>query len=159
MRAVESIMLLLALAVVGVGIWAVHKWIPQSGLSIFGRPASQEVKKPDSPPKPVTLEHKRQARSLHPIDLPIGSIEVSVPLGFAFPSPADLHAGTTRAQLVAKYGEPSARVSGVDDGILVERYYFVSHDRTRITVVTLRSGVITSAESALTTPRTLAQPQ
>ena len=41
MRAVESLMMVLALAVVGVGLWAVHKWLPQSGLSIFRSAGSE----------------------------------------------------------------------------------------------------------------------
>jgi hypothetical protein len=158
MRSVQFLVMALTVAVVGLGIWAVHKWVPQSGLNIFGPTTSETTKKADPAPKPVTAPHKREKQRLRDVEIPVGTIVVNVPVGFPFPTPGDLPGGTTRAQLLAKYGEPSARVSGVDDGSLVERYYFVHRDRTRITIAILRNGAVASAESAINPHVTISQP-
>jgi len=161
MRAVEFLMMTLAVAVLGLGVWAVHKWIPRSGLSFF-RPPSTEAPRVPAPPasKPTsaTTIHKRAAHGEPDLSVPLGMIEVDVPTGFPFPTPADLPAGATRAQIIAKYGEPTIRISGVEDGRLFERYYFVHHDRTRMTIVTLRNGLVARAESALNEHATVGTP-
>lgn len=159
MRAVESLMMALALAVLGVGVWAVHKWVPRSGLSIFRPASSEKIKVAERPvSKPTPVPRKQTTR--HPLDvaLPLGAIEVDVPAGYPFPGPGDLPRGTTRAQIKAKYGEPIARVSGVEEGRLFERYYFLHGDRTRITVATLRNGVVASTETVLNEHATVGQP-
>ena len=159
MRAVESLMMVLAVAVLGVGIWAVHKWVPRSGLSFF-RPASTEnvkVGPPAAKPAPPPAKHTAR-HTPSDVALPLGAIEVDVPAGYPFPNPHDLPAGTTRAQIMAKYGEPIARVSGIEEGRLFERYYFLHRDRTRITVATLRNGVVASAESVVNDHATVGQP-
>jgi hypothetical protein len=159
MRAVESLMMALALAVLGVGIWAVHKWIPRSGLRIF-RPASTEAVKTidHSVAKALPLSRKGKPHRVSDLAIPLGVIEVDVPAGFPFPTPIDLPVGTTRTQIVAKYGDPIARVSGIEDGHLFERYYFLRGDQTRITVATLRNGVVASAESVLNEHATVGRP-
>jgi hypothetical protein len=159
MRGIESLMMALALGVVGVGLWAVHKWIPQSGLNIF-RPTSSEPAKLPSPTvaKAERPVRKHTALPTHNLTLPLGVIEVEVPTGFPFPTPADLPAGTTRAQIMAKYGEPTARVSGIDEGRVFERYYFLHRDRKRITIATLRNGVVARAESAVNQDARVGQP-
>ena len=161
MRAVEFLMMTLAVAVLGLGVWAVHKWIPRSGLSFF-RPPSTEAPRVPAPPasKPTSATpiHKRAAHGEPDLSVPLGMIEVDVPTGFPFPTPADLPAGATRAQIIAKYGEPTIRISGVEDGRLFERYYFVHHDRTRMTIVTLRNGLVARAESALNEHATVGTP-
>jgi hypothetical protein len=162
MRAVEALMMALAVAVLGGGIWAVHKWVPRSGLSIFRPAASETVKDAKAPEPPgakaAPAAQKRPAARTRDITLPLGAIEVDVPARFPFPSPGDIPAGTTRSQVIATYGEPIARVSGVDDGRLIERYYFLNPDRTRITVATLRNGVVASAESVSNHHVPLSQP-
>jgi hypothetical protein len=159
MRAVESLMMVLAVAVLGVGIWAVHKWVPRSGLGIFRPPGTEKVKVAEPPvSKPATAPPKHTGPHTRDVALPLGAIEVDVPAGYPFPNPHDLPAGTTRAQIMAKYGEPIARVSGVEEGHLFERYYFLYHDRTRITVATLRNGVVASAETVLNEHATVGQP-
>jgi hypothetical protein len=147
MRAVESLMMVLALAVVGVGLWAVHKWLPQSGLSIF-RSAGSETNTVAGPRAAKKDTSAKPIRRAHNFVIPPEVIDVDVPSpGFPFPSPVDLPAGTTRAQILAKYGKPTARISGVEDGRLFERYYFLHRDRPQITVATLENGVVSWAES------------
>jgi hypothetical protein len=159
MRAVEFLMMALAVAVLGLGVWAVHKWIPRSGVSFF-RPASTEAPKVAAPPasKPAPPTHKRTAHPERDLGIPLGIVEVDVPVGFPFPTPADLPVGATRAQILAKYGEPTVRVSGVEDGRLFERWYFIHHDRTKMTIATLRNGVVARTESALNEHATLGAP-
>lgn len=160
MRAVETLMMALVVAVLGVGIWAVYKWVPRSGLSIFRPTSSEAVKVAEPPPaKPAPAPKKRVAPApTANIAIPLGAIDVDVKPGFPFPSPGDLPAGTTRAQVIARYGEPIARVSGVEDGRLLERYYFLNPDRMRITIAILHGGIVTSAESALNHHVTAARP-
>jgi hypothetical protein len=148
MRAVESLMMVLALAVVGVGLWAVHKWLPQSGLSMFRTASSQTNTVPGPNVAKKEPSAKRAVRHAHNLVLPAEVIEVDVPSpGFPFPTPVDLPAGTTRAQILTKYGKPTARISGVEDGHMFERYYFLHHNRSQITVATLENGVVAWAES------------
>jgi hypothetical protein len=161
MRAVEFLMMTLAVAVLALGVWAVHKWIPRSGLSFFRPPSTEAPRVPAPPaskPAPTSPTHKRAAHSQSDLGIPLGIVEVDVPTGFPFPTPADLPAGFTRAQIIAKYGEPTVRVSGVEDGRLFERYYFIHHDRTRMTIATLRNGVVARAESALNEHATVGTP-
>ena len=160
MRAVETLMMVLAVSVLGIGIWAVHKWVPQSALSIF-RPAATQASQPVAPPapKPAQAAKKRaKPAPMRDIALPLGAINVDVTPSLPFPSPIDLPAGTTRAQVIAKYGQPIARVSGVEDGRLIERFYFLRPDRTRITIALLRSGIVASADSVLNEHATTSQP-
>jgi hypothetical protein len=161
MRAVEFLMMTLAVAVLALGVWAVHKWIPRPGLSFFRPPSTEAPRVPAPPaskPAPASPTHKRAAHSQSDLGIPLGIVEVDVPTGFPFPTPADLPAGFTRAQIIAKYGEPTVRVSGVEDGRLFERYYFIHHDRTRMTIATLRNGVVARAESALNEHATVGTP-
>jgi len=161
MRAVEFLMMTLAVAVLALGVWAVHKWIPRSGLSFFRPPSTEAPRVPAPPaskPAPASPTHKRAAHSQSDLGIPLGIVEVDVPTGFPFPTPADLPAGATRAQIIAKYGEPTVRVSGVEDGRLFERYYFIHHDRTRMTIATLRNGVVAWAESTLNEHATAGTP-
>jgi hypothetical protein len=162
MRAVETVMMALAVTVLGVGIWAVHKWVPRSGLSIFrpaGSEAVKDAKAPEPPPaKPAPAAQKRPFARTREVTLPLGAIEVDVPARFPFPSPGDLPAGITRSQVIARYGEPIARVSGVEDGRLLERYYFLHPDRIQMTVATLRNGVVASADTVSNHHVTAPQP-
>jgi hypothetical protein len=65
----------------------------------------------------------------------------------AFPTRADLALGASGVHIRAKYGEPTARVTEMHAGQLLERYYYFNSDRTQMTVATLVGGVLTSAES------------
>ena len=64
----------------------------------------------------------------------------------AFPTRADLPVGASGVGIRAKYGEPTARVTEMHAGQLLERYYYFSSDRTQLVVATLQAGMITGAE-------------
>jgi hypothetical protein len=66
-----------------------------------------------------------------------------------FPTREDLPVGATGVQIRARFGEPEARVTETRDGLVFERYYYYSHDHTKLTVARLRGGVIVSAENTL----------
>jgi hypothetical protein len=66
-----------------------------------------------------------------------------------FPTPDDLPAGATGVQIRAQFGEPTARVIETRDGGVFELYYYFNPDRTQLTVVRLKAGVIVSAENTV----------
>ena len=57
--------------------------------------------------------------------------------------------GTTRSDLRKRYGIPSAVVTSLRDGHLVELYYYVKPDRANMVVATLREGKLVSAQDAI----------
>jgi hypothetical protein len=64
------------------------------------------------------------------------------------PDPDKIAIGTTSSELRKRFGVPSLALESVDDGSLVERYYYVKPDRANLVVATLRNGSLVSAQSA-----------
>lgn len=156
--------MLMLTAILAVGLWAITRWFGGPGstastllapiTSRFGAPM---VAKPQDKPakerdqvglaKHSTPKAKGLAASNAFPDEP-STITVLVPSAH-FPAPDDLKVGNTGTEIRSQFGEPSARVVGVRDGVLLERYYYLNSDRTRVTVATLNNGVLVSAQSQL----------
>jgi hypothetical protein len=64
-----------------------------------------------------------------------------------FPTPETLTNGTSTAEIRATFGVPAIDIAGMRDGRVIERYYYVNRDRSRLTVVTMENGRLTSADS------------
>jgi len=64
------------------------------------------------------------------------------------PDPEKMAIGTTSSELRKRFGVPSLAVESVDDGSLLERYYYVKPDRAHLVVATLRNGTLVSAQNA-----------
>jgi hypothetical protein len=158
--------LLMLLAILGVGLWAITRWVGGPGstasrllapiTSRFGAaPAAKAPEKPAPKDESKTSHPKRRSPkagapsetdSAFP-DEP-STITVLVPSAH-FPTPEELKAGTAGTDIRSQFGEPSARVAGVRDGVLLERYYYLNSERTKVTVATLQNGVLVSAQSQL----------
>jgi len=74
---------------------------------------------------------------------PVAPLQASAP----FPTPETLKSGATATDIVARFGPPSFDVAGTRDGRVLETYYYVSHDRTRMTVINLQNGLLTGIDS------------
>jgi hypothetical protein len=152
----EVVILAGLLGLVAVGVWTGRAWLPAwASPNVSAVAGVANLSKPDA--KPATAPGKRKADKLDRRtiisnftigDLPGSRTEVDVPMpGSPFPTRTDLYLGATGVQIRAKYGEPTARVTAMQGGRLVERYYYLNNDRTQLTVATLEHGVIVSVES------------
>jgi len=73
----------------------------------------------------------------------VAPLQASAP----FPTPETLKSGATATDIVARFGPPSFDVAGTRDGRVLETYYYVSHDRSRMTVINLQNGLLTGIDS------------
>jgi hypothetical protein len=154
MRGMEVLIMAGLLGLVAVGVWNARRWLPE-----WASPSSAVVANGGSAAKTETkLAHSSGSRKLGKSgrssvvsnfsigDLPSSSTEVDVPIGSPFPARNDLPIGATGAQILAKYGEPTARVTAMQNGRLIERYFYVNSDRTKLTVATLERGAVVSVD-------------
>ena|SRR5947209_6259036 len=155
MRGIEALLLAAFLGLIGLGVWNARQWFPHS-LSLRSLTASPgETNKASgavagkSATKAKTAWKRRFSRVGDPDpNLPVLKTEVEI-TGWhpAFPTVADLPVGASGVQIRNKYGEPTARITEMRTGHLLEHYYYFNPDRTRLTVAKLDSGVLVSAES------------
>jgi hypothetical protein len=160
MKGKEALMLL---AILGVGFWAITRWAGQGSTAsrllspITSRFGVAPVAKPaetagaNQHGKPDRAKRSTRKRSDSTVsdsafpDEP-STITVMVPSAH-YPKPEELKLGSTGTDIRSQFGEPSARVAGVRDGVLMERYYYLNGDRTLLTVATLQNGLLVSAQS------------
>jgi len=159
MRGIELLLLAGFIGLIGLGAWNARQWLPQWGDKSISSAAAGANKmsggaagKKDSKAR---LDGKRgigrSARASIRADVRDGNVSISttyvqVPVGAGFPTAADLPIGAHGADIVTKYGEPTARVTEMRTGHLLEHYYYFNNDRTQLTVATLESGIIVSAQ-------------
>jgi hypothetical protein len=154
MRGMEVLIVAGLLGLVAIGVWNARRWLPDWGSS---QPAAASVAvsaKADT--KLVGSSGKRKldkagrssvVSNFTIGDLPASKTEVDVPMpGSPFPTRNDLLVGAIGTQILAKYGEPTARVTAMQNAHLIERYYYVNSDRTQLTVATLEHGVVVSVD-------------
>jgi hypothetical protein len=151
MRGIEVMLLAAFAGLVGLGLWNGRQWLPQWSPKVVnsvpayaGKPVEKVAGKLE------TKKHggKRGVMSSGISDIPLSETRVDVPyLPPVFPTQADFPVGTSGVRIRAKYGEPSARVSEMHGGQLLERYYYFNSERTQLTVATLEGGVVTGAEA------------
>ena len=72
---------------------------------------------------------------------------VEIPADVPFPTPDTMKIGSTRKELRAAFGDPTMDIAGTRNGRVIERYYYLSRDRNRLTMATVENGIIISAES------------
>jgi hypothetical protein len=153
MRGMEVLILAGLLGLVAVGVWNARRWLPDWASPA---PAAVATATPGgkSDPTVAAASTKKVRKSGHSSvlsnftigDLPASKTEVDVPIGSPFPTRNDLPIGATGAQILAKYGEPTARVTAMQNGRLVERFFYINSDRTRLTVATLERGVVVAVD-------------
>jgi len=156
--------ILMLLAILVVGLWAITRWAgPGSTAASLLAPITSRLGitpavKPEETPATKQAKTDRGKRSIRKS---IGSSEtdssladeastitVMVPSAH-YPKPEELTLGSTGTDIRSQFGEPSARIAGVRDGVLIERYYYMNGDRTLLTVATLKNGVLVGAQSQL----------
>jgi hypothetical protein len=157
MRGMEVLILAGLLGLVAVAVWNARRWLPE-----WASPAAPAVAahgavagKPDAKAAAAVGKRKGDRGGRTSLvsnftlgDLPASKTEVDVPMpGSPFPTRNDLAIGATGVQIRAKYGEPTARVTAMQGGRLIEHYYYVNSDRTQLTVATLERGVVVGVES------------
>jgi hypothetical protein len=168
MRGIEAVLLLGFIGLVGVGIWNARQWLPLRGTqAAYSAPINA------APPAP--LSEKTAAKKIHPrvkrdfdrtVQASATSDQASLTNEGALADPPkpqttetlvvsvlptrnDLHPGVTGAQIRSQFGDPTARVTKTTDGHIEEQYYYFNHDRTQVTMATLKGGVIISTESSV----------
>ena len=154
MRGMEVLILAGLLGLVAVGVWNARRWLPdwvsKPAAVASATPASKADAKLDRASekrKPDRAGRSSLVSNFSIGDLPASKTEVDVPLpGSPFPTRNDLALGAVGTQILAKYGEPTARVTAMQNGRLVERYYYVNSDRTQLIVATLERGVVVSVD-------------
>ena len=161
MRGIEALLLAGFIGLLAIGAWNARRWLPEwaprgftSGSADTSKAPGRTGKQTD---KGTQASGKRRAARGHQDspgadielgDFPKSRTDVDLPPS-KFPSRKDLPVGATGVQIRAEYGEPNARVTEVRGGRVLEHYYYFNSDRTQLTVATLESGIIVSAESTL----------
>jgi hypothetical protein len=64
------------------------------------------------------------------------------------PDSEKMEIGTTRSELRKRYGKPAVAVESVDNGCLVERYYYLKPDHENLVIAVLSDGKLVSAQTA-----------
>ena len=153
MRGIEAMLLAAFAGLVGLGLWNARQWLPQWGPKVVNSaPANAGTAVAKLDDKRGAKKHAGKggimgnARSSGTSDIPLSETSVDVWMP-AFPTRADLPVGASGVGIRAKYGEPTARVTELHAGQLLERYYYFNSDRTQMTVATLEAGIITGAEA------------
>jgi hypothetical protein len=162
MRGIELLLLAGFIGLIGVGAWNARQWLPQWGDKSISSAAAAAGANKISGGLAGKSDSKgrvggkrgigRSARASITADVRDGNVSIStiyvqVPVDSGFPTAADLPVGAHGAEIVTKYGEPTARVTEMRTGHLFEHYYYFNNDRTQLTVATLESGIIVSAEN------------
>lgn len=161
MRGIEALLLAGFVGLLAVGAWNARRWLPEWVPKTFTSASTDTSKGPDKFGKQIDKAKqgsgkRRAARGrqdsasadIAPGDFPKSRTDVDLPPS-KFPSRKDIPLGGTGVQIRAEYGEPNARVTEIRSGRVFELYYYFNSDRTQLTVATLESGVVVSAESTL----------
>jgi hypothetical protein len=154
MRGMEVLIIAGLLGLVAVGVWNARRWLPDWASPSAPAVANSGIAgKPDPKLERASGKRKLDRAGRSSVvsnftigDLPGSKTEVDVPIGVPFPTRNDLAVGATGVQILAKYGEPTARVTAMQNGRLLERYFYVNSDRTKLTVATLERGVVVSVD-------------
>jgi hypothetical protein len=153
MRGIEAMLLAAFAGLVGLGLWNARQWLPQWSPKVVNSVpanAGKAVEKVTGKPGANKLHAGKRgdARSSGTLDVTRAAETVEVPPWVpVLPTQTDLPVGTSGARIRAKYGEPTARVTEMHAGQLLERYYYFNSERTQLVVATLEGGIVTGAEA------------
>jgi len=142
-------------AAIGLVAWAMYMWahsrfpIPNL-LAEYKTKSSAALAKlpPRANPSAVPKGRTASTRlaSARTSEFPGGITTVIVPPP-PFPTQKNLRTGTALAQIRQTYGEPIMNVSGLKEGHLLERWYYINSDNTAMTVATMDDGFVSSVET------------
>jgi len=154
MRGIQAMLLASFIGLVGLGIWNARQWLPRGAVKSIlsfhgdGKTGNGGPVVDKSNAKARILGKRRNGLALSAMgDVSVSRIDVEIPAHPRFPTRADLAVGATGVQIRTQYGEPTARVTEMRAGHLLERYYYFNRDRTQLTLATLEGGVIVAAET------------
>ncbi len=161
MRGIEVVLLAAFIGLIGLGVWNARQWLPQWGPNAVNSAPSGISKLPgklgEKTGAKTSRFHDRRPDKTGQItgtddievsEFPMSKTEIFAP-GSGFPTGKDIPVGASGAQIRARYGEPTARVTEMRSGHVLEHYYYFSRDRTQLTRATLESGIIVSADTTL----------
>lgn len=158
MRGIEALLLVGFLGLVGVGVWNARQWLPDWGVKAVGSGSSAASKVAGEIPRAGDTKGRdhgkgshmsggRQQVAIASMDVaPASETIVDVPAP-GFPLRKDLRIGATGGEIRGQYGEPTACITEMRGGHVLEHYYYFNSERTRLTVATFESGVLASAET------------
>ena len=156
MRGMEVMLLAAFAGLVGLGLWNGRQWLPQLSPKAANFAPANALKPVEKVAgKLGTNKQHAGKRGVMGDALSSGTSDdsrsetrVDVPYWPpTFPTQADLPVGASGVRIRAKYGEPTARVTEMHSGHLLERYYYFDSERTQLTVATLEGGIVTNAEA------------
>lgn len=146
MRGLETLFFAALLGLLGLGAWTFRDWF--KAHSPISAPAVSTFTKPTPPAVKSSSSHTKAKVALDRdfMGLPGSTSVVTVLVPSPrFPEPRDIPTGISGAQILANFGEPSARVTRADQGRLFEQYYYVNQKRTLLTTANLQDGRVVSA--------------
>jgi hypothetical protein len=147
-------------ALIALGIRQGRSLLPGFGIHVSPFASSPPDTKPtvDTPSKSkgkVTRSVRRkphdggsedQAVLPSSISSDMSTTTIVVPLP-PVPTARNIAVGTTRQQLRVQYGDPTLAAAATENGLLFEKYYYATPDRSRITVATLYDGRVIYASN------------
>ncbi len=149
MRGMELLVIAGLLGLVAVGVWNARRWLPESAFPRTYVPTASVAVPEKAKPKSVRRSEGRRSYGSVPsavsAKLDAGNLPytvVDVPVGAPFPTTKDIPIGGLGVQIISKFGEPTVRTSAMDNGRLFERYYYLSSDKSKLTLATLEHGVV-----------------
>jgi hypothetical protein len=63
-----------------------------------------------------------------------------------FPTPEALRKGSSITEIRATFGPPALHVAGTREGLVEEKYFYLSPDQQRLTLINVENGHVASAE-------------
>jgi len=151
MRSAEFLLLAAFVGLIGLGFWKFRDWLPLPHAATTVAAKAVSAPHPTSKRPGTKAGNAKNGHSPETFELPLGPMSVSTveihPTGAPFPTPKDLVAGMSRAQILSLFGDPIVRVTEEQKGELFEKFYYVNDEHTLATVADLLGGFLVSAES------------
>jgi len=81
--------------------------------------------------------------TVHAAPTPAANIVAERP----FPTPESLKMDMTAIEVRARFGPPALAIASTSEGRVMERYYYMSRDRSQVTLMTVENGFLRSVRS------------
>ena len=159
MRQIFYPVLVLVLVLLSATYWLVSRppfWWSQFSAAVANVGRSHDTKPATTPSdrsspfatRKITREVPVQSRARTEVPETVPEIPLPARTEVIYPIPVahEILLGTARSAIVAKFGPPSALVTGADAGQLRERYIYQENATRKKIVIFFVNGVVTAAE-------------